>query len=113
MICLRSAALRKLSQYEDCLRDIARAAKFGYPRYAAKSYTEKILISDNLIQTTPEKPKIVDQSCNAKRYMIGKMKKGSDKEYIANLSIENICIYVLSGKTFTSSGRGRENAMKG
>jgi len=28
----RSAALRKLSQYEDCLRDIARAAKFGYPR---------------------------------------------------------------------------------
>jgi len=28
----RSAALRKLNQYEDCLRDIARAAKFGYPK---------------------------------------------------------------------------------
>ncbi len=28
----RSAALRKLGQYEDCLRDIARAARFGYPR---------------------------------------------------------------------------------
>jgi len=28
----RSAALRKLSQYEECLRDVARAAKFGYPR---------------------------------------------------------------------------------
>lgn len=28
----RSAALRKLSQYEDCLKDIARAARFGYPR---------------------------------------------------------------------------------
>ena len=29
---LRSAALRKLNQFEDCLRDIARAAKFGYPK---------------------------------------------------------------------------------
>ena len=28
----RSAALRKLNQYEDCLKDIARAAKFGYPK---------------------------------------------------------------------------------
>lgn len=28
----RSAALRKLCQYEDCLKDIARAAKFGYPK---------------------------------------------------------------------------------
>ena len=28
----RSAALRKLNQFEDCLRDIARAAKFGYPK---------------------------------------------------------------------------------
>lgn len=28
----RSAALRKLCQYEDCLRDIARAARFGYPK---------------------------------------------------------------------------------
>ena len=28
----RSAALRKLGQWEECLRDIARAAKFGYPR---------------------------------------------------------------------------------
>eukprot|EP00096_Caligus_rogercresseyi_P010373 TRINITY_DN3755_c0_g1_i1.p1 TRINITY_DN3755_c0_g1~~TRINITY_DN3755_c0_g1_i1.p1 ORF type:complete len:831 (-),score=261.39 TRINITY_DN3755_c0_g1_i1:283-2775(-) len=28
----RSAALRKLCQYEDCLKDIARAARFGYPR---------------------------------------------------------------------------------
>jgi tetratricopeptide (TPR) repeat protein len=28
----RSAALRKLSQYEECLLDVARAAKFGYPR---------------------------------------------------------------------------------
>ena len=30
--CFRSAALRKLNQFEDCLRDIARAAKFGYPK---------------------------------------------------------------------------------
>ena len=37
MADLRSAALRKLSQYEDCLRDIARAAKFGYPRYFLKN----------------------------------------------------------------------------
>ena len=28
----RSAALRKLNQFDDCLRDIARAAKFGYPK---------------------------------------------------------------------------------
>ena len=28
----RSAALRRLCQYEDCLRDIARAARFGYPK---------------------------------------------------------------------------------
>ena len=28
----RSAALRKLGQYEDCLKDVARAAKFGYPK---------------------------------------------------------------------------------
>ena len=28
----RSAALRRLCQYEECLLDIARAAKFGYPR---------------------------------------------------------------------------------
>ncbi len=28
----RSAALRKLGQYDDCLRDVARAARFGYPR---------------------------------------------------------------------------------
>ena len=28
----RSAALRKLCQYEECLMDIARAAKFGYPK---------------------------------------------------------------------------------
>ena len=28
----RSAALRKLSQFEDCLKDIARAARFGYPK---------------------------------------------------------------------------------
>ncbi len=28
----RSAALRKLGQYEECIKDIARAAKFGYPR---------------------------------------------------------------------------------
>ena len=28
----RSAALRKLNQYEECLRDVARAAKFGYPK---------------------------------------------------------------------------------
>ena len=28
----RSAALRKLNQFEDCPRDIARAAKFGYPK---------------------------------------------------------------------------------
>jgi hypothetical protein len=28
----RSVALRKLCQYEDCLRDIARAARFGYPK---------------------------------------------------------------------------------
>jgi len=28
----RSAALRRLNQYEDCLKDIARAAKFGYPK---------------------------------------------------------------------------------
>jgi len=28
----RSAALRKLGQYEDCLKDISRAAKYGYPR---------------------------------------------------------------------------------
>ena len=28
----RSAALRKLGQFEECLRDVARAARFGYPR---------------------------------------------------------------------------------
>lgn len=28
----RSAALRRLSQFEDCLKDISRAAKFGYPK---------------------------------------------------------------------------------
>ena len=28
----RSAALRKLGQYEECLTDVARAAKFGYPK---------------------------------------------------------------------------------
>ena len=28
----RSAALKKLNQYEGCLRDITRAAKFGYPK---------------------------------------------------------------------------------
>ena len=28
----RSAALRKLNQYDECLMDVARAAKFGYPR---------------------------------------------------------------------------------
>ena len=28
----RSAALRKLSQYDECLRDISRAARFGYPK---------------------------------------------------------------------------------
>merc|ERR1712228_433544 len=28
----RSAALRRLCQYEDCLRDITRAARFGYPK---------------------------------------------------------------------------------
>ena len=28
----RSASLRRLGQYEDCLKDIARAAKFGYPK---------------------------------------------------------------------------------
>ena len=28
----RSAALRKLCQYEDCLKDIARASRFGYPK---------------------------------------------------------------------------------
>ena len=28
----RSAALRRRCQYEDCLRDIARAARFGYPK---------------------------------------------------------------------------------
>ena len=28
----RSAALRRHCQYEDCLRDIARAARFGYPK---------------------------------------------------------------------------------
>ena len=28
----RSAALRRLSQFEDCLKDVSRAAKFGYPK---------------------------------------------------------------------------------
>ena len=28
----RSAALRRLCQYEECLLDISRAAKFGYPK---------------------------------------------------------------------------------
>jgi tetratricopeptide (TPR) repeat protein len=28
----RSAALRKLNQYDECIRDIARAARFGYPK---------------------------------------------------------------------------------
>lgn len=28
----RSAALRKLCQYDDCLKDISRAARFGYPK---------------------------------------------------------------------------------
>jgi len=28
----RSAALRRLAQFEDCLKDISRAAKFGYPK---------------------------------------------------------------------------------
>jgi tetratricopeptide (TPR) repeat protein len=28
----RSAALKKLNQYDECLRDIARAAQFGYPK---------------------------------------------------------------------------------